>query len=117
MRACRCLAIAILAVAGCAPDSSLERSASFSAESDMAAVRGYCAGIAVTPEDHANCVASRAALNKCSGIGGDYDDCIAAEHSAVRGVCDAHVVFSEYADCVGIGQNRVGSDWTGPGDE
>jgi hypothetical protein len=105
MRACACLAIAIPALAGCASDGSAERSASFSAET---AVRSYCAGIAVTPEDHADCLASRWARNECSGIGAGYGDCIAAQHSAVRGECGVHVVFSKYADCVAIGENRIG---------
>jgi hypothetical protein len=105
MRACACLAIAIVALAGCAPDSSAERSSSFSADT---AVRGYCAGLAVTPEDHANCLASHWALNGCSGIGGEYDDCIAAERGALRGECGVHTVFSKYMDCVAIGENSIG---------
>ena len=108
MRACACLAIAIVALAGCAPDGSAEGSASFWAENYMAAAGSYCAAVAVTPENQADCLASRWALNECSGIGGGYDDCIAAEYSALRDVCEAHLVFSKYMDCVAIGENRIG---------
>jgi hypothetical protein len=106
MRASACLAIAFVVFAGCAPGSSADRGASFSAVTDTASARSYCAGIAVTPEDHANCV-SRWASNDCSAAS-DRDNCIAAERGAVRDVCGVHVVFSEYADCVGIGENRIG---------
>ena len=112
MRACACLALAILAFAGDASASSAERDASFSAKTEMAEIRSDCAAIAVTFEDYANCLASRWPRT-CSSIRGGYDDCIAAEASAIRHECGVHVVLSKYMDCVGIGENRIGVDWPG----
>ena len=113
MRACACLALAILALAGDASGSSAERGASFSARAEMAEVRSYCAATAVTFEDYANCLASRWPRSACFGTGDDYDDCIAPEASAIRNECGVHVVLSEYMDCVGIGENQIGVDWPG----
>ena len=93
MRACACLALAILAFAGDASASSAERDASFSATAEMAEVRSDCAAIAVTFEDYANCLASRWPMNACSRIRGGYDDCIASEASAIRRECGVHVVL------------------------
>lgn len=113
MRACACLAIAMGALAGCAPDSWAWLDASFLAGTDMAAARSHCAVTAVTPEDYANCLASRWTLNACDGIGGSYDDCIAAERGAAQESCAVHVVFSKYFDCVAIAENRIGGwPWT-----
>ena len=110
MRACACFALSTLALAGDASASSAERGASFSARAQMAEVRSDCAAIAVTPEDYANCLASRWPTNACSGIGDGHDDCIAAEASAVRDECGVHVVLSKYMDCVATGENRIGVD-------
>jgi hypothetical protein len=111
MHACARAAIAILVLEACAPDTSAERSASFSA--DLATVRSNCAATATTREDYADCLVTRWPYlgDEC-----DYTDCIEAQRAAVRAVCTAHVVFSDYADCVGRGENRIGPDW-GMGDE
>lgn len=106
MHACTCLATAVLALTWSAPGSSAERSASSSADAQI--VHGDCASAARTPEEEAECRVSRWRMNECSGIGDDHDDCIRAERSAVREVRSVHTTFSDYADCVGRGENRIG---------
>jgi hypothetical protein len=113
MRACACLAFAIVALAGDGSASPAERDASFSAAAEMAEVRSHCAATAVTFEDYANCLASLWPTNACSRIRGGYHDCIAGQASAIRHECEVHVVLSKYMDCVGIGENRIGVDWPG----
>jgi hypothetical protein len=102
------LAIAILAVAGCASGIS-------SAEAQLAE-GGYPCNSIRTPEDDANCPVWSWPRSKCSGTGDEYDACIAAERNAVRSTCEVHVTFSDYADCVGIGENRIGG-WPSSGDD
>ena len=106
MRGCAPAAIAILALEACAPDSSAERSASRSA--DMAAVRSQCAATARAPQDYTDCLIARWPV---SSYECDHAGCVEAQRDSVRRACGVHLVFSDYMDCVAIGENRIGPDW------
>jgi len=104
MRGCAPAAIAILALEACAPSGSAKRSASFLA--DLPAFYTECTTTR-TPEAYANC---RAAQLPASGDHCDDANCFQALRHSVRAGCGDYIVFSDYMDCVAIGENRIGPD-------
>jgi hypothetical protein len=110
MRRYGCLAIAILVLGACNPGISAGRHWRISAGTQPVAVHGECAvGV-----DYADCLtAERDAMRRKCEVATDSTGCFAAAQAIVRSDCaETHVVFSRYADCVAIGENQLGPEWT-----
>jgi hypothetical protein len=109
MRGCAPAAIALVALQACTLSWSAERGASFY-WADQPNYYTACTTTS-TPEAYDNCMAAfrpAASLYNC-----DSDACVQGLRDSVRTGCRGgdSVVFQDYLDCVGKGENRLGPDW------